>query len=184
MKNLGICKTLLAAAFVASISLLGQSSTALAAHGQDGTVDAILGDGNGVFMGNHTHPGTTSGVHPWYTLDLGVGDTVNINLMSTGWSSYIWLYEVLNEPLQAGDVFGPDYSLVANGGSGTNNNLSYMATAATAGQFAIQVDSWIGGSGDYKLTVDGAIPEPGTLAIMAVGLAGLGFARRKKKAAS
>lgn len=91
--------------------------------------------------------------------------------------------QVLNQPLQTGDVLGGDYSLVSSGGGGTNNNLSYTATGLTAGQFVIQVDSFVGGSGASALTVSGAsnLPEPASLALLDPGLAGLAFSQRKKQ---
>jgi len=166
----------------AGIGMMAIAPAALASHGTDSTIDAILGNGNGVYSSSYTHSSTN---HDWYTLDLGVGDTVSVNLMSSGWSSYIWLYQALTEPLQSGDTLNTDYSLVSHTGGSTNNNLSYMAGALTAGQFVIQVDSYIGGSGAYTLTIAGAsdaeVAEPGMLALFGLGLAGLAFARRQRR---
>lgn len=61
-----------------------------------------------------------------------------------------------------------DVNWFSDGYIGLNNNL----------QFATNVADWLAGS-----TATAAVPEPGTLVILALGLAGLGFARRRKQTA-
>lgn len=174
------------AAVTVAIFSFANINTASASHGTASPVGTILGDGNGTFNGNYTHVGGSNSNHPWYTLDLGVGDTASINLSTSGWTSTFWLYQVLNEPIGPGDTLGTDYALIqqAAGAGSTNPFLSYTATLATAGQFLIQVDSWVGGSGAYTLVVSGAseqVSEPGTLAVLGLGLLGFAAYRRKNR---
>lgn len=153
-------------------------TSSYASHGTDSVVDSILGDGNGVFVGSLVH----GSVHPWYTFDLDIGDMVSLNLSTPSYDSYLWLYEVLNEPLTIGDLINTDYSLVSQGGGGTNNSLFY--TALQSGQFAVQLDSFLSGQGAYTFTVSGAksvdVPEPSTLAIFMLALVGLSLRKFKR----
>lgn len=160
----------------ATMMFFASVTSTFASHGTDNAVDSILGDGNGIFVGNLVH----SNVHPWYTFDLDLGDTVSLNLSTPGYSSYLWLYSVLTAPLSVGDVINTNYSLVSQTGGSTNNSLSYTATQS--GQFAVQLDSYVGGQGAYTFTVSGAksIPEPTTLAIFMLSLVGLSLRKVKK----
>lgn len=167
----------------------------MASHGQAVVGDAIDGDGNGVFSGSYVQSTTD---HPWYTLCANVGDTLQIDLTTTfgaganNQGSFLWLYRVLDDMAEVGDTPGVDISNVASSSNNDTDDLldqSITYVVTEAGQYIIQVDSWLGGSGDFELTVRGAtgvcnnpVPEPASLAIFGLmTLAGAGRLRRRNR---
>jgi hypothetical protein len=167
----------------------------LASHGQAVVGDSIDGDGNGTYSGNYTQSGTN---HPWYTMSASAGDTLQIDLATTfgagtnSQGSYLWLYRVGDDNAQVGDTaFGatPDLTSVANSSNNDTDDfldqsITYNVTAT--GQYIVQVDSWLGGSGDFRLTIAGAnasvVPEPASLAIFGcVSVLGVCRLRRRNR---
>ncbi len=95
---------------------------------------------------------------------------------------------MLDNNVMIGDRPGFELDLVAESdntdtppGPFLDQNISYIA--ANSGQYVVQVDSWVGGSGDYELTITASplvtVPEPASFAMVALGLVGLGAVRRR-----
>jgi hypothetical protein len=82
------------------------------------------------------------------------------------------------------------------GGNSTNSRCSSIgagddplersggvdATPLLAGDYSLEVKGYSSNVGNYELRFTSDIPEPGTFALLGLGLVGLGFARRRKVA--
>ena len=156
-----------------------------ATHGDAATVDSIDGNGTGIFAGTLTN---TSDTVDWYEFFGDAGDAVTIDMVSLAFDTCLQLYLAPSNPT-AGDSRA-SYTLVDfddDGGTGTNSLISIGSLAAT-GFYVVAAESFSGTNdtlGDYLLGIGGdvrPIPEPAAIAIFGLGLAGLGFARRRKAA--
>jgi len=78
----------------------------------------------------------------------------------------------------AGSVI-TDWLFIANNAAGGFAEVAYLPQAPTIGWFVEPADQ-NGGGGLGSGTVVTAVPEPATLALLGLGLAGLGFSRRKQ----
>lgn len=168
---------------VAGMLALGAGS-ALASHGTAPVGDAIDGDGFGIFLGAYTQSASD---HPWYTFNATAGQSIFINLTTNyGNGSYLWLYEVLDGVAEIGDADGGALSLVAQSSNtdtlpGPFDDQSIAYIAGNTNQYIVQVDSWLGGDGNYTLEIAGRIgqvPAPAPLLLLAAGLLWLGARRR------
>lgn len=73
-------------------------------------------------------------------------------------------------------------ALTSTTGSDVHNLL---LNVVDTGQFAVQIDSWLGGSGLYELTIAAAtsqtaVPVPSTLLLVGTTLVGLIAVRRRR----
>ncbi len=146
---------------VSIVASLSFSGAVLADHEPD-IVSDIDGTGFGVQAGTYVHTDSPGADHPWYTFNAAAGTEINIDLMTDfPQGSYLWLYYVAGcdqaEPGDVPDVLGgTDLILVAESSNNDTDqfmNQSITHTAAQSGQYIVQVDSWLGGDGDYELTI-------------------------------
>ncbi len=145
---------------LAALILLLLSVQAYAEHGY-AVVSDIDHVGAGTFSGAYTHASGSTADHPWFVLNLGTGDKVTINI-STTFESYGFVYQAPDGSVDVGD-YQPNGTLtnVTEGGGNTSHSLSF--TASSSGQYALQLDSYIGGSGNYTVTISvtpGTPPAP------------------------
>lgn len=145
-------------------------------------IDGVVTASPQTFSGFYTHVPGSSGDHPWFVFNGTAGSTIGIFLTTSfGNGSYLWLYDVLNDMPKVGDsTSNGALALLAQSSNtdafpGPFNDQSISYSLGSSGVFAIQVDSWLGGSGNYMLTITGAVPannvpEPGTLLLLALGL--------------
>jgi hypothetical protein len=120
-------------------------------HGQAAISD-IDHIGMGTFSGNYTH---STADHVWIVFNANAGNVITFNL-STGFTHHYWLYRAVNGCVQVGNSTANGcLVLVQNGGNGATNG-TYTFAVTTTGQYAFQLDSFLGGSGAYSVTVSGS----------------------------
>ena len=132
---------------MASVPLLARAS-----HGQ-APISDIDYSGMGTFSGSYTQSNTD---HVWFVFNANAGNTITIGVNTAfGGGSHTWLYRATDGCAEVGDRSNAGLLLLQNVGSGSN---SYTLTYAvpTTGQFAVQLDSWVGGSGAYNVTLAGS----------------------------
>jgi hypothetical protein len=151
---------------ILSIALtFGLVASSYAGDGPGDNITSLNGNGDGTFTGTFTDTGGTASVHPWYTFDANAGDTVTITLNSDV-DTILWVFDVLDNSAQVGDVNGVDYSFSDSNGGTMANTLNFIAPST--GQYVIQVDSFFGAATvNYTLIVSGssgpiipAVPTP------------------------
>lgn len=183
-----IVKLMVAAATVTASGLAAASHSTAAISDIDGTVTT----NPQTFSGSYTH---SSIDHPWFTFEATAGADIGIALETTfgqgtgSQGSYLWLYRVLDGVADIGDSIGNSgLELIAQSSNNDTDdflNQSISTTLASSGLFAVQVDSWLGGSGNYSVTIRGAnitsVPEPGSLLLASLGLGIAGMIARRKR---
>ncbi len=142
----------------AFIFLIAASTIALADHGQGDNISSIDGDGNGIFNGTLVHAAGSGADHPWYTFCAISGNTVLLELETPSFTSVMHVFDVFDNNAQVGDANSVDYDNLVQSADGNDISLNFVAPSS--GQFIIQVDSWLGGDGDYTLTISGASASP------------------------
>ena len=110
----------------------------------------------------------------------GVGSDLGSTLSPQVWYGNAGLASTFASALQ-GSLGYPNFS----GGSG--NAAPFFAYLINSNGFAAQAFyqnsqsvSGLSGNGTYVFAVASRVPEPGTLALLGLGLAGLGLSRRRK----
>lgn len=114
--------------------------------------------GMGTFSGSYTHSGTD---HVWFVFNATAGDVINVSINTPGWQSYAWTFFDKNGKVEVGDSEA-NGKLDHIGSNGPFTNGSYSFTATCTGQYAIQLDSYLSGSGNYTVTISGATNQMAT----------------------
>lgn len=111
--------------------------------------------GMGTFTGNYTQSVSD---HPWFIFNANAGNTVTIQVSTPAWvngGSFVWLYRAPDGCAEIGDASANGtLTLVSRQGPGTSYTVTYAVPAA--GQYAVQLDSWLAGAGAYTVTLAGS----------------------------
>lgn len=130
-------------------------------HEEANTVTSIDGIDNGTFSGTYVHADGADAPHPWFAFCAVAGTTVSIEVDTTAWTdgSHIWFYDVLDNAAEVGDQRSVDFttSIQENGFGALTYTGAFVAPAD--GQYLVQLDSWLGGDGDWTVTISGATPD-------------------------
>ena len=109
----------------------------------------------GTFSGTYTQSITN---HVWLVFDAAAGDpiTINVDTRFRGRGCTVFLYRAPDGRADIGDRYSNgSLELVQVEGFGFDTyNFTYRAS--TAGQFALQLDSYTGGSGIYTVSISGS----------------------------
>jgi hypothetical protein len=115
---------------------------------------------------------TTSGA--WYTLSFAYSPRANVSAASNGIAVY-WNSVLLNTYTGNGINSGNNWTVYNINVLGTDpNSLLEFRAVGTSDSYGGSLDS---------ISITRAVPEPATLAILGLGLAGLGLSLRRKRAA-
>lgn len=194
--------SLIAAAF--AIAIAG-AQPANASHdnivGPIDAIDGVFGSGGGSFGPTVLGAGGTD----WYAFAGNAGDNISIDVF-TGGDSVVALFravgngivQVGDDPLCSGSIGDTDC-----GGQGAGHDLLWQAfdddggvslashldfALTVSGQYAIVVQefnkdddlAYIVALSGNTAAIDGQVPEPGTMAVFGLGLAGLAAFRRRR----
>jgi len=108
--------------------------------------------GMGTFSGSYSHSSTD---HVWFVFNANAGDVINFSVTTTGWTSYCWLYSAPDNCVEIGESSDNGcLSLFQQNGPGSST-YTFSFTAST-GQYAMQLDSYVGGSGSYTVIISGS----------------------------
>lgn len=128
------------------------SEKLFASHG-NAPVSDIDWTGMGTFGGSYSH---SSSDHVWFVFDACGGNVITITVSSPTWETYLWLSRAPDGVVNIGDfVNNGTLNLVAQQYTVNGGTMTYTVPAG-GGQYALQLDSYIGQSGAYTVTISGA----------------------------
>ncbi len=179
-----ILKNIVMAASLALASTGALASHIASQHGEN--VDAIdfsFGSGGGIFSGTLG----TSGTLDWFLFQANAGDVVTIRTLNTPGQFDTGL-SLIQGLVSAG--LGPinTFAILAEDDDSGGNALSLITyNITTTGGYSIALGGFGGSSGNYEVSLSGntagfAVPEPGTISLVGLSVAGLLLSRRRKTA--
>jgi PEP-CTERM motif len=143
-----------------------------------------LGGAEWISINDSGQPGTDSIANDYDDPYMTVTETINLTTASV-LSFDIWADDTAEVWLNGVSMFAPNktQSTCANGTIGCEPlENEYFEWVLAAGQHTVSFDVYQIGGGPAGLLYAGSltsVPEPGTLALLGLGLAGLGFARKR-----
>jgi hypothetical protein len=139
---------------MAMFVLLGMIMFPVSSRASHGTasVSDIDFTGMGSFSDNYTHSNTD---HPWVVFNANAGNTITFTL-STAFQQHYWIYQSTNGCVQVGNSTGNGcLTLLTQGGNGATSG-TYSFTAPSTGQYAFQLDAFVGQSGSFSMSFSGS----------------------------
>lgn len=159
--------------------------------------EGTLSDGvssEGEVLGDYNSP--SSDLADYWTFFGNMGDivTITVNRIDSALDPALWIFagifgddSVFGATLNAGDAgylgFADDQ--IPHAGPFGDPTITLALTLPGTGQYTAIVTNFASGASDryrYNITGQGIVnvPEPGTLALLGIGLLGMGLTRRKK----